>query len=99
MANKTDRGRALLRDLGPAGGEYEVEYIIHALVQHSNHVGIASTVHKISSVDVRSVNGCLLKDGLYALKNSAREIFNLRKTGALWELVPENQLKRKGNKK
>ena len=99
MKNNTNRGSAMLHDLGPAGGEYEVEYVIHALVQHSRHIGIASTVHQVSSVDVRSVNGYSLKEGLYALKNSAGEIFNLRKTGALWALVFEDRLKKKGNKK
>jgi hypothetical protein len=95
MTSKSDRGRALLHDLGPAGGEYEVEYVIHALVQHSKHIGITPTVHKVSSVNVRSVNGYLLKDGLYALENNANEVFKLRKTGALWELVSEDQLKKK----
>lgn len=62
-------------------------------------LGVAPAVHQVSSVDVRSVNGYLLKEGMYALKNGAGEIFKLRKTGALWALASEEKLKKKGNKK
>lgn len=90
MKNKSYRGRAQLRDLGPAGGVYEADYIIHTFVQSSKHIGASPTTHKVSSADIRPVNGYLLKNGMYALEQSdGAELCRLCKTGALWEMMSE----------
>lgn len=87
MKNKSWRGRAALHDLGPAGGVYEVDYIIHTSVQESKNIGMESTTHKVSSADIRSINGYQLKNGDYTLDQTGGVARKLRKTGALWELV------------
>lgn len=95
MKNKTYRGRAQLRDLGPAGGIYEADYTIHAFVQSSKHIGTSPTTHKVSSADIRPVNGYLLKNGMYTLEETdGAELWRLNKTGVLWEVMPGNQQKR-----
>lgn len=89
MKNKSYRGRTQLHDMGPAGGVYEVDYIIHTLVQHSKHIGAGTTTHRVSSADIRPVNGYLLKNGMYALEQEGGALCRLRKTGAQWELIRE----------
>ena len=89
MKNESYRGRALLHDLGPAGGVYEADYVIHTYVQSSTHIGTTPTTHKISSADIRPVNGYSLKNGMYALESNGRKLCKLLKTGALWELAVE----------
>ncbi len=100
MNNKSYRGRARLRDLGAAGGVYEADYIIHTFVQSSKHIGTKPTTHKVSSADIRPVNGYMLKSGMYALEQPNGEaLCRLRKTGALWELMVDEHIDKKGNTK
>lgn len=73
--------------MGPAGGVYEADYIIHTSVQNTKNIGAAPTTHKISSADIRPINGYLLKNGLYALEHEGAKLYALRKTGAIWELI------------
>ena len=89
MKNKSYRGRAQLHDLGPAGGAYEVDYIIHTFTQRSKNIGAPTVTHKVSSADIRPVNGYTLKNGFYALEQEGGAPCKLRKTGALWELMIE----------
>lgn len=90
-------GHAMLRDLGPAGGVYEVDCTIQTSVQHSRHIGVAAAVHNVSSVDIRTLGGCMLKDGAYALDGDDGEICKLTKTGALWALMPDKPASKKRN--
>jgi hypothetical protein len=89
MKNSSHRGRAPLRDLGPAGGVYEVDYILHSFVRQTKHIGAATTTRRVSSADIRPVNGYLLKNGTYALEQDDAPCCKLRKTGALWELMSD----------
>lgn len=89
MKNESCQGRAQLRDIGPAAGIYEVDYIIHASVQRYKQVGGPSIVREIFSADIRSVNGYLLKNGLYELRQESGEVCILRKAGAVWELLSD----------
>ena len=95
--NKPYHGLALLRDLGPAGGVYEVDCAIQTGMQHSRHIGVAAAVHHVSSVNIRSLSGCMLKDGAYALEGDNGEICKLTKTGALWALMPDKPAGKKRN--
>ncbi len=96
MKNKSYRGRAQLRDMGPAGGMYEVDYIIHTFVQSSRHIGASPTTHRVSSADIRPVSGHMLKNGAYLLEHDNAVLCTLRKTGALWEMLPEDHAARNG---
>ena len=94
---KTYRGRAQLRDLGPAGGVYEADYTIHTFIQSSKNIGVSPTTHKVSSADIRPVNGYLLKNGMYALEQpDGTELHRLCKAGALWEVMIEKHKNREG---
>ncbi|MBW7911919.1 MAG: hypothetical protein H3C49_11710 [Alphaproteobacteria bacterium] len=89
MKNESGRGRAQLRDVGPAAGVYEVDYTIYAFVQHYKQVGGPPIAREVFSADVRSVNGYLLRNGLYELKRDSGKLCKLRKTGAVWELLAD----------
>ncbi len=97
MNNVTTRGRAQLRDLGPAEGLYEVDYIIHAYAKSIKHIGQSPILRRIFTADIRSVNGYTLKNGDYRLERENEEVCTLRKTGALWECMIEAPHPEKGN--
>lgn len=87
MKNESYKGRAQLYDVGPAAGIYEVDYIISTSVQRYKEVGGPSIVREVFSADIRSVSGYLLKNGFYELKKHNGEVHKLRKAGAAWELL------------
>lgn len=89
MKNESSRGRAQLRDVGPAAGVYEVDYTIYAFVQRYKQFGGPPIVREVFSADIRSVSGHLLRNGLYELKRDGGEICKLRKAGAVWELLAD----------
>lgn len=91
MRNSTtsNRGRALLRDLGSAAGTYEVDYIIYTSIRSVNDDHLLSETRQISSTDIRPVNGYLLKSGIYALEREGQPDCRLKKTGALWQFISE----------
>jgi hypothetical protein len=89
MANKTDRGRAQLREMGPAAGIYEVDYIIHTNVQNIKNEGAEALTRKVSSADIRSVNGYGMKNGIYILEQEGKILCQLKKAGVLWQFMDE----------
>ncbi len=88
-AGEISKGRAQLRDMGPAGGSYEADYTIHSSTQNSKHIGFKSTTHKVSSADIRLVNGYSLKNGVYMLEKDGQPVCKLRKMGAIWQVITD----------
>lgn len=91
--NETDRGSAQLRDLGPAQGVYDVDYVIHRNTQNTKYIGLKATERKVFTADIRLISGYSLKNGIYNLEQDGKTICRLRKTGALWELDEDSQRK------
>lgn len=96
MTNEINRGIGQLRDMSPAQGIYEVNYVIHTNTQSSKHIGVKPTAHKVFTADIRLMSGHGLKNGIYNLEQEGISICRLRKTGALWELYAQ-ELKGKEN--
>lgn len=94
MKNEIIRGRGALRDLGPAGGSYEVDYIIHRFAKSTVNIHHEHTSHQVFTANVTSINGYTLKNGMYALDQDGDSLM-LRKTGVTWELI-ENREKSSG---
>ncbi len=91
MTNETNRGRAQLRDLGPADGVYEVDYVIYKSVKKIKNINFKHTIHRVFTADIRLINGYSLKNGAYALEQDGESICRLKKTGAIWQLDEEEQ--------
>lgn len=87
MNNETSRGRAQLRDNGPAQGLYEVDYVVHTTVRTIKNIGQPPLLRTTISADIRSVSGYTLKNGAYALEQDGKTLYQLEKTGTNWQVV------------
>ncbi len=91
MSNEIMRGVGSLRDLGPAGGVYDADYIIHLYKKSTTNVGCENTQHSVFTAQIRPVGDRSLKNGQYSLEQDGKSLFTLRKTGHLWDLVENLQ--------
>lgn len=87
MNNNAKRGRALLRDKGPARGVYEVDYIVHARSRSVGTISTASILRTFFSADIRLVDGHTLKNGIYDLEEDGKALYQLEKQGANWQVL------------
>jgi hypothetical protein len=86
MTNETLRGRAQLRDTGPAQGIYEVDYILHINARTIKNIGQPPFLRRTVSADIRSVNGHALKNGSYQLEKNGEILYQLDKAGTDWQI-------------
>lgn len=90
MSNETTRGRAQLRDLGPAQGLYEVDYVVHINIRTIKNLNAATTVLESKSANISTVSGLMLKNGLYDLEKDGATLYKLEKTGTDWRIISSN---------
>lgn len=87
MTSNITRGRAQLRDLSPAEGLYEVDYVIQSSTQTIRNVGAATATHNALSAQIRLLNGYVLRNGNYCLENDGEVLYKLEKSGAIWRVI------------
>jgi hypothetical protein len=91
MNHKSLSGRAELRDLSPAQGIYEVDYILHINVRKIKHMAATTTVRETKSANIRTVGGFMLKNGFYDLEKDGKALYKLEKIGTDWHIISSNQ--------
>ena len=87
MSNETRRGRGQLRDTSAAQGVYEVDYMVRINVQFLKNIGVPTMKKKTVTADIKSVNGYILKNGIYLLEENDNTMYRLEKSGAAWHVL------------
>jgi hypothetical protein len=87
VGDEVRSGRAQLRDLSAAQGVYEIDYTVHVSTRAIKNIGAPSTIRRIVTANIRSINGRKLKNGQYALEENGQALYQFEKVGADWRAI------------
>lgn len=91
MTSEVKRDRAQLRDMSPAQGLYDVDYMLHVSTRSLVNIEHASTRQETITASIQSVSGRKLKDGQYDLEDNGKVLYKLEKSGTNWHVIAGNQ--------
>ena len=87
MSDETKSGRGQLRDTRGTQGVYDVDYTVRVNIRVLRNIGAPATERKTVNVNIKLVNGYILKNGTYFLEENGNTLYQLEKAGTDWQVL------------